>query len=176
MPNSRHACDRSSRACSSATPLTKLQAARRETREIVLAFAAGATPVPEGLGWKRASAPYANLGVTVPQYGLLYKTRDWILADSEFATAAIMAPPLRVEPNGTPFVNEYRLYRGGPRDANQKNTSSSTATQVFKGFGLRNPDSDNTVADDTVDTRQRLKPAMTVGFVPMNDGLHAFRM
>ncbi len=162
--------------CSSLTPLTKLQAARREAREIVLAFAAGATPVPEGLGWKRASAAHANLGVTIPQYGLLYKTRDWILADSEFATAAIMAPPLRVEPTGTPFVNEYRLFRGGPRDSNQKNTSSGSANQAFQGFGLRNPDSDNTVAPESVDTRARLKPAMTVAFVPMNDGLHAFRM
>ena len=163
-------------ACTSATALTKLRAARREAREIIYAFMAGATPVPEGAGWKRASANLANLGVTVPQYGLLYKARDWVLADSEFATAAIMAPPLRVEPNGTPFVSEYRLYRGGPRDGNQKNTSSSAATQVFKGFGLRNPDSDNTVANDTVDTRLGLKPAMTVAFVPMNDGLHAFRM
>ena len=162
--------------CTSATPLTKLRAARREAREIIYAFMAGATPVPEGTGWKRASADVSVLGVTVPRYALVYKARDWPLADSEFATAAIMAPPLRVEPNGTPFVNEYRLYRGGPRDANQKNTSSSTATQVFKGFGLRNPDSDNTVANDTVDTRLGLKPAMTVAFVPMNDGLHAFRM
>jgi len=64
-------------------------AARREAREISIAFLAGATPVPDTTGIKRTTAAVG----TTPAGSLLYKARGWILGDSELATAAVVTPP-----------------------------------------------------------------------------------
>ena len=168
-------------ACTAGGTLDQMKAARREAREMILAFMAGAQTVEDGSGPKRAQASSGG----VPQGALLYTARSWMLADSELATAAIVTQPLPAEPDS--FLQEYSLFRDGPRDGNGKNTSSSSADQVYQGFGLRNPDNDGEVGittDTSVtpnvhtgvpDSRTELKPVMTVVYVPANDMLHAFR-
>jgi hypothetical protein len=138
--------------CTSGGSTSMMKAARREAREMILAFMAGAAPVPQGTGVKRTSAGY-----------VLYKAREWVLADSELATAAVVTPPSLSEPDATPYVAEYRLYRDGVGNA---------PSEIQQGFGLSRPDNDKTTADPG---RPLLKPVMTVVYAPANDMLHAFR-
>jgi hypothetical protein len=158
--------------CTSADVNTKMRAARREARDIILAFLAGAATVPDssGAGLKRTSATFQGAAAR----SLLYKAREWPLADSEMATAAVVTPPSLSEPEATPYVAEYKLYRDGTRDANGKNVDPA-GDQIRQGFGLTQPDDDKTVAADTPDTRTAVKPVMTVVYSPANDMLHAFR-
>ena len=153
--------------CSSATALVKMQAARREAREIMLAFMMGAEPIPNGSGWKRGSSG-------APLNQILYRARSWVLADSELATVAVATPPLPALPKL--YVDEYNLMTKGPRNAAGKNTDTA-GLQLRQGFGLRTPDDDNTAGTGTlgIDTRAALKPVMTVIYAPANDMLHAFR-
>jgi hypothetical protein len=157
-------------ACASADPLTRMRAARREARELILAFAAGAKPVLETTGLKRSGTS----GGAADRNQILYTYRAWVLADSELATAAVVTPPLPAEPEATPYLEEYRLFRDGPRDASSQNPDSG-GTQIAMGFGLRNPDADGTTASGQNDSRTALKPVMTVVYAPANDMLHAFR-
>ena len=158
--------------CTSAAALTKMQAARKEAREILLAFMMGAEPVPApvGSGLKRGTSGAI-------QNQILYKARSWVLADSELATVAVATPPLP-NPPAEPkiYVQEYDLLTKGPRDASGKNTDTA-GLQLRQGFGLRSPDDDNTAGTGTleVDPRPALKPVMTVVYAPANDMLHAFR-
>jgi hypothetical protein len=158
-----------STGCTSASPLTRMQAARREAREILLAFMMGAEPVPApvGSGLKRGASGAI-------QNQILYKARSWVLADSELATVAIATPPLPAEPKV--YVPEYELLTRGPRDGSGKNTDTA-GLQLRQGFGLRSPDDDNTAGTGAleVDPRPALKPVMTVVYAPANDMLHAFR-
>ena len=153
--------------CTSASPLTKMQAARREAREILLAFMMGAEPALGGTSIKRGSS-----GAALNQ--ILYKARSWVLADSELATVAVATPPLPAEPKA--YVEEYQLLTKGPRNAAGKNTDAA-GLQLKQGFGLRTPDDDNTAGSGplAIDTRSALKPVMTVVYAPANDMLHAFR-
>jgi len=156
-------------ACTGGSFAARLRAARRETREISIAFMAGATVV--------ATEPPAASGIkrtTSPSGSLLFKARPWILGDSELATAAVVTPPLPAEPKATPYLAEYTLFRDGPR-ASGVNVDSA-GLQVKMGFGLRNPDLDSSGGTGTADTaRPGLKPVMTVLYAPANDMLHAFR-
>jgi hypothetical protein len=134
--------------------LGQVQAARREAREIVLAYMAGAAPVPSDDGWKRASDDHA----------LLYTAKIWPLADSE-ATAAVLAYPVEAQPSV--YTDQYSKYLYGVvGDNDGKGVAQSKA-----GFGLRTPD--GTAASPR--TELNLKPVMTVVYVPSNDMLHAFR-
>jgi hypothetical protein len=154
-------------ACTDSSITVKLAAARREAREIALAFLAGAATVPDPVvtGLKRTNAS-----------SLLYTARSWILGDSELATAAVVTPPLPAEPTATPYLDEYRLFRDGPRSGGSNPERSAAApVQVKMGFGLTNPDNDGSVAGSVVDTQAGLKPVMTVLYAPANDMLHAFR-
>jgi hypothetical protein len=157
-------------ACTDPGDNVKMRAARKEARDIIFAFMAGATPVPEGAGLKRTTRSFQGS----PANSILYKAREWILADSEMATAAVVTPPSLSEPEATPYVAEYKLYRDGTRDANGKNVDPG-GDQIRQGFGLTQPDDDKTVASGTPDTRQAVKPVMTVVYAPANDMLHAFR-
>lgn len=157
-------------ACSSATALTRMQAARREAREIVLAFLAGATPVRTAGGLARTGTS----GSSADRNQILYTYRPWVLADSEIATAAVVTPPLSSEPEATPYLPEYKLFRDGARNSDGKNPDSAGA-QIQKGFGLRGPDDDQTTARGANDSRTALKPVMTVVYAPTNLMLHAFR-
>ena len=156
--------------CTSGSTLSQMRAARREAREMILAFMAGAKGVPAygGGGVQRTSSTSGS----VPSQSILYQVREWILADSQLATPAVIAPPLSVPP--AVYTDEYTLMRDGPRNAGGTNPDSA-GVQLYQGFGLRNPDSDGGGGDNAPDSRVALKPAMTVVFAPANDMLHAFR-
>ncbi len=148
-------------ACTGTDDALKLQTARAEARELILAFVAGARPIDdaEGTGWKRASSGE-----------LLYTARSWILADSELATPAVVTPPSLSEPDATPYVAEYKLFRDGA-GANPRTDSDA---MILQGFGLTQPDDDGKTTSGA-DNRSLLKPVMTVVYAPANDMLHAFR-
>ena len=142
-----------------------MQAARREARDLVLAFMAGAAPVPEGsAGLRRTNAAVG----TSPTGSLLFTARSWVLADSELATAAVVTPPQLNEPTATPYAFEYGIYTMGPRDGSGNNPG--TSAQIKQGIGLAQPDDDGNPA-----VPASLEPVMTVAYAPANDMLHAFR-
>ncbi len=85
-----------------------------------------------------------------------------------------MTPPSLSEPEATPYMAEYKLYRDGTRDANGKNVDPA-GNQIRQGFGLTQPDDDKTAASGVARHPHRVKPAMTVIYAPANDMLHAFR-
>jgi hypothetical protein len=150
--------------CTSTTALTRMQAARKEAREMILAFMAGAEPVPTTGGLKRTDAT----GPTATRNQILYRYRSWVLSDAELATAAVVTPPLPSEPKATPYVEEYKQFRDGPYVLDGT-TAPDSDTMIRRGFGLRNPDADGGPV------RNNLKPVMTVMYAPGNDMLHAFR-
>jgi len=131
--------------CTSASALTKMQQARKEAREIILAFMAGAQPVVDN-----EANPKRVRGTTGSNIGLiLYKAKPWALAESSLATAAIVGPPISSTPDGTPYVPEYVKFQNGPGT-------------LASGFDLRK----NNAAGN---------PVMTVVYAGANDMLHAFR-
>ena len=153
-------------ACTNSNVNTKMRAARREARDIAVAFLAGATAIPDlaTAGLKRTPST-GN-----PKNQILYTARPWILGDSELATVGVITPPNLSEPSL--FKDEYALLRDGVRQ-NGKNPDSA-GTEIPQGFGLTSPDDDGT-APTGADTRTALKPVMTVVYAPANDMLHAFR-
>lgn len=150
----------------------RMLAARREAREMMLAFMAGAEPVPSTTGLTRASTTSGGAS----QYALLYRAKSWVLADSELATPALIGPPQNLPPDQ--YGPEYGYYVDGVRDASDRNPDSGSA--VVRGFGVKNPDSDSDAPDpsssdpDPTDPGEP-KPAMSVVYSPANDMLHAFR-
>jgi len=165
--------------CTSLVPLTKMQAARREARELILAFMAGALPsLDSGANPKRVSSG-GNLGA------ILYKAKSWILGESTLATPAVVGPPLDSTPDATPWVPEYTFYLQGPRTGTGQNAEGGATTpgipppggaipvQTGQGFGLNRPDKDNPAAPGN-DSRP-IKPVMTVVYAGTNEMLHAFR-
>jgi hypothetical protein len=165
--------------------LAHLQRARRESRETLLAFLAGATFLTDAAGDPKrvlaGSAPYTASDI-------LYVARTSILAESTVATPAVVGPPQEETPDGTQWKTEYLLYRDGPRDhsnpANEPDGESTfTGSMIRAGFGLRNPDRDaknssiGTVQGRVFyanDTRP-MKPVMSVLYAGSNLALHAFR-
>ena len=135
--------------------LGQLQTSRREARDIIMAYMAGAAPVPDGEGWKR----------TTDTRELLFKAKTWVLADS-VSTAAVSTYPVAAEPGA--YQQQYVKYRDGIGLTNSQGIAQSKA-----GFGLRNPDFPAVTTTPTSDLN--LKTVMTVVFVPSNDMLHAFR-
>ena len=127
----------------------------RETRQIIIAWAAGAQLNP-GLD----SLPTRDLSSSE----LLYQDRGWLLGDTTLAAPAIVSPPLRFPP--ATHVPEFLLYRDGRRDL-----SGQGIDEINKGLGLRNPDID----DQNPQSEITLKPVMTVVYLAANDMLHAFR-
>ena len=137
----------------------------REARQIVLAFAAGASLVKSG-------TVAARTGVTAACPGggcLTFTPRANVMAESTLAASAVVTPPLQTVP--AVHNAEYKAYRDGPRDTND------VASDGFeRGFGLRNPDlDDNAPVPGTADTRQNLKPVMSVIYHGTNHMVHAFR-
>jgi hypothetical protein len=137
-------------------PSVQLQIARKEARETILAFTAGAQIALSGDG----------LPIRDASGNVLYKARNWIMAESTLAAPGIVAPPLEVNVT-TPQTSEYLLYRDGPR-----NGSGTAVNLIDSGFGLRNPDRDGTPASEA---DLNLKPSMTVVMHATNHMLHAFR-
>ena len=153
--------------CLSTAPATRLAAARREARQILLANMAGARVQRDASGLVQRQA--ANDGYDNP-YQLLYLARSWMLADST-VPGAVVVPPLERAPDGF-NPTQYKFARDGPRNLSDISPDTS-ADYVNQGFGLRNPDKDATTT--VPDSRDHLKPRMTVFYLPANDGLHAFR-
>ncbi len=149
---------------------TMVGQARKEARQMILAFMAGARVV------LAADGNPARVTGSAATNEILYTKKDWILAESTLATAAVVGPPLQSEP--AKYLDEYVLYRDGPRDSSGFNPDNA-GTQIKMGFGLTNPDKDGTTPPSTtgagVADPRALKPVMTVVYVGANDGLHAFR-
>jgi hypothetical protein len=142
-----------------AAAAVRLARARMETRRIILAHAAGADLVKDG-----------NNALRHPTtFDIQFQRRAWLLAESTLAAPAVVTPPL--QPPATNHAAEYTLYRDGPRDG-----SGDGAGGLENGFGLRNPDKDNTsVLTQGPDSRTALKPVMSVVYHAANDMVHAFK-
>jgi hypothetical protein len=137
----------------------RLARARKEARQIILAWAAGADVVKNGTN------PVRN----PTTFELQYQARAWLLAESTLAAPAIVTPPLQGNPAA--HAAEYQFYRDGPRTS-----SDNAANGLSQGFGLRNPDKDAISGPATgADGRTDLKPVMSVVYHGANDMLHAFR-
>jgi hypothetical protein len=158
--------------CTSGSAVTKMQQARKEAREIILAFMAGARPVIDNLANPKRVSSGVNAGL------ILYQAKSWAMAESSLATAAVVGPPIDATPDATPYVAEYKLYRDGARNASGKNPSVTDA-QVFQGFGLTSPDNDLRTPPSGngsgASNNDALKPVMSVLYAGANDMLHAFR-
>ena len=153
------ACDGSVAAdihadCADATK--QLGRARKEAREIILAFTAGAKLVLVG------GKPLRNTTTD----DLQYNGRSWLLAESTIATPAFVGPPGELNPVLHP--EEWVLFKDGPRDVSNNLTGSNS---IENGFGLRNPDR----LAPNPSTGGEQEPVMTVLYVAANDMLHAFR-
>jgi hypothetical protein len=151
-------------ACTAAEPL-RTQRARREAREMILAYTAGADVVQTTAG-----LPQRGPGAA---FNVLYRARSWILPESTLAVPAVITPPLESRPQI--HTAEYQLFRDGARTLAGVATSScplGAGTCVDQGFGLRNPDKDGTPASKAA---ADLKPVMSVVYHAANDMLHAFR-
>lgn len=127
-----------------------------EARRIILASMAGAGLHKTG-----------NVAIRRPaDKELQFVAKAWPIAESTLAAPAIVGPP----PPELPALHaaEWDLFARGPRDNN-----GDSINAVMRGLGLRDPDKDST--DNQNDTRQSLKPVMTVAYHAANDMLHAFR-
>jgi len=140
-------------ACNDAAKQTAY--ARKEARQTLLAWIAGA-----GLAVGGDSLPLRD----ATSRELLYRDRGWLLLDSTLATPAVVGPPQQGAP--PEHVREFLLYRDGRRDGTRQGVN-----EIDSGFGLRNPDFDDT----SVTTKLDLKPVMTVVYLATNGMLHAFR-
>lgn len=138
-----------------ADPTLATNTARKETRQIVLAWIAGAKV--------KLGADGRPLRGTADQ-AILFQDRDWLLADTILSAVAVATPPLRFEPSK--HISEFVLYRDGVRDQNGQGVNDTEL-----GFGLRNPDFD----DQDPESKTALKPIMTTVYHAANDMLHAFR-
>jgi hypothetical protein len=146
-------------ACLNADPAVVLARARREARESILAFTAGARVSPT------VAAPLRDASGN-----LMYVRRAWLLAESTQAVPAVIGPALEARPSL--HAGEYTLFRDGPR-----NTAGQAVDGIDAGFGLRNPDKDGqeNPPNATGTARPDLKPPMSVVYYAANDMLHAFR-
>jgi hypothetical protein len=152
-----------------ASGAVQLARARKEARQIILAYTAGATlDVNNGFAVRTGSGTCSPTG-TQACGELRFAARSWILAESTLAAPAVVAPPLESAPSA--HNAEYQLFRDGPRNA-----SNVAQDAIALGFGLRNPDKDAlTPPDPTGTTRMSLKPVMSVVYHATNAMLHAFR-
>jgi hypothetical protein len=166
-------------SCTGGTAATRLAKARREAREIMLAWLAGAQP--------RRDSVDAGKPKRVSNE-IVYVARSWVMVESSLAAPAVVAPPPQAE--STDFKrDEYLLYRDGPRKGSGSgtdpcppstalsNTSCFSVNGFSSGFGLRNPDLDGSTVNGTFTAQANtdLKPVMSVVYHATNAGLHAFR-
>lgn len=167
------------RACRGLTLPTNCQAAagstnqamraRREAREMILSFMAGAEFVPDVNG---NPARITAAGGSDVVGDILYQARAWVLAESTLAPPAIIEPPIGIRPVN--YGPEYDYYISSPKSA------GIAQNGLAQGFGLRYPEGAPTTFDVSTptsgnDTRTTLKPVMTVAALGANDMLHMFR-
>ncbi len=135
---------------------TNMNQAVLEARRIILASMAGAKLHKTGnIAIRRAADKQ-----------LLFLAKEWPIVESTLAAPAIVGPPPPEAPGQ--HALEWDLFVRGPRDNN-----GDALNHVTKGLGLRDPDKDSN--DNQNDSRQALKPVMTVAYHAANDMLHAFR-
>ncbi|PYQ15518.1 MAG: hypothetical protein DMF80_08670 [Acidobacteria bacterium] len=131
--------------------------ARREAREMILAYMAGAAVATDANG-----LPLRN-----GSGDIFYRAKDWILAESTLAVPAVIPPPLEARP--IIHTAEYLLFRDGIRDSAGNVTGSNA---LVAGFGLRNPDRNTS---PSLASDPSFKPLMSVVYHAANDMLHALR-
>jgi hypothetical protein len=167
--------------------LAQMQRARREAREMILAFLAGAQFMADPTTGYPKRATATSSGYT--KGDILYIPRTQILAESTLSTPAVISPPQEELPEATGWQTEYELYRDGPRTHTDPTkepdgVNPGGSALIRAGFALRNPDRDgnNTVAGSVQgrifyndDSRLSLKPVMSVLYAGTNSALHAFR-
>lgn len=148
--------------CGNSTNRTAV--ARREAREMILAYLAGAEAVPASGNPTRSG----NLSGTANDFKLLFRRRSSILAESTLASPAMVPPPLENKP--ALHASEYQLFRDGPRVPG----SGAAVNAIAQGFGMRNPDKESPQSAASTNDGN-LKPRATVVYHPSNAALHAFR-
>jgi len=160
--------------CTSTTAGVPLARAKREAREITLAYLAGAQLAAVNGVPVRTSA---SGGTTSGRAQLQYVVRPWVLSESTLAAPGVVTPPLLAGPKvaaGAIGVEEYKAYRDG-----LKLSTGAPINGVVNGLGLRNPDRAETSATQTIKDaaadNATLKPVMSVVYHATNQGLHAFR-
>ena len=154
--------------CTSATAGVALARAKREAREIVLAYIAGARLVTSG----GLPVRTGSTGPAASRNQLQYVVRPWVVAESTLAAPGIVTPPLFAGPlAGDLGATEYGYYRDGLRT-----TTGTPIDNIMKGLGLRNPDKKGANdSQSSLDAQVNLKPVMSVTYHSTNQGLHAFR-
>lgn len=141
--------------------------ARREARETILAFMAGAQQAQVG------GVPQRIVDANMP---ILYQARPWVLSESTLGVPAVVPPPLQAMP--ITHTAEYLLYRDGIRNPQGFIVGANPAVS---GFGLRNPDRNagplipGGTAGAGAGDSLNYEPLMTVVYHASNDMLHAFR-
>jgi hypothetical protein len=173
--------------CGSTNATLKLAAARKEARQIILAWAAGADLVAANkLATRRKPTSTCTVSTTIAAGDLAsngiycgalqFQPRQWIMAESTLAAPGVVTAPLELSPPASQHDGEYALYRDGPRTTGAspapQNPDTSGAS-ILNGLGLRNPDKDGPTGADTA--RMRLKPVMSVVYHATNGMLHALR-
>ncbi len=160
--------------CTSGTAGVPLARAKREAREITLAYLAGAQVVAQNGVPVRTSG---SSGPTANRAQLQYVVRPWVMSESTLAAPGVVTPPLLAGPKVQPGaigVEEYKAYRDG-----LKLSTGAPVDGVINGLGLRNPDRADPAATQTVKdaaaASATLKPVMSVVYHATNQGLHAFR-
>lgn len=143
-----------------ANPTFQTLRARKEARETIIAWMAGAQVALTSSGSPRRNASAE----------LLYQARSWILSESTLAVPAVVPPPLEARP--TLHTAEYLLFRDGIRDNSGTGTATDGRQQTASGLGLRNPD---TGAPTSRAADATFKPLLSVVYHASNDMLHAFR-
>lgn len=160
--------------CTSTTAGVPLARAKREAREITLAYLAGAALVAQNGVPVRTPG---SGGPTANRAQLQYVVRPWVMSESTLAAPGVVTPPLLAGPvvaPGAVGVEEYKHYRDGLRLS-----TGAAINGVINGLGLRSPDRlDTAVAQtlkDAAADSATLKPVMSVVYHATNQGLHAFR-
>jgi hypothetical protein len=135
--------------------------ARREARETILAYTAGAEVS------RVAGIPQRDVSGNA-----LFHARRWVLAESSLGVPAVVPPPLEARP--TNHTAEYLLFRDGVR----RNNGTIAVQAAAAGFGLRNPDRNANVPVGTANGTGEnggYEPLMSAVYHAANDMLHAFR-
>lgn len=160
--------------CSSTSDAIRMTEARREAREMILAWAAGARVVRDDGNAIRRNATSKRLLFEARSCGTLSDPLcPGLLAESANSTPAMVSQPPDALPTiNTDEKNAWLLFRDGPRTP-----AGAAILGVDQGFGLTSPDSDGdeNPPNTSGSFRVALKPVMDVVYYGANDMLHAFR-
>jgi hypothetical protein len=159
--------------CLSLNATLRYSEARREAREMILAWTAGARAVRDDANLIQRNSSQRVLFEARSCGNLADPACPGILGESTNSTPAVIgqAPDSPPE-NNAGEKNAWLLLRDGPRTA-----AGDAINGVDQGFGLNSPDADGKEKppNSTGTFRVSLKPAMDVVYYGGNDMLHAFR-